>query len=225
MVAQNQGIGHKITEIAILLQNKKEATITAINLAIPAAINLAEFIKHRVKNLHQLNIFERVENSMKTRIRIKLSLNPLDTTHKGYQAPLPIDQVIEKTLEELQKPPSRNLKENTEETKSGDKRGTGRGYRRGRRYAAREKKEGTKKEDTKKEDTKKEDIKKEDNEQHRGRRSRRSRRGGRSDRDNRKNENKDSVDQPKRGSDNAFGRRSRGRTPRRGVEVPNWANT
>ena len=60
---------------------------------------------------------------------------------------------------------------------------------------------------------------------HRGRRSRRSRRGGRSDRDNRKNENKDSVDQPKRGSDNAFGRRSRGRTPRRGVEVPNWANT
>ncbi|OMJ74805.1 hypothetical protein SteCoe_26180 [Stentor coeruleus] len=113
MVAQHQGIGQKITQVAILLQTQKEATITAINLAIPSAINLVEMVKHRVKGLYQTNNFEKVVDSNKTRLIIKLSFNPLDPTEKGYQAPIPEDQVNEKSLEELKKPlyPSRNQDE------------------------------------------------------------------------------------------------------------------
>ncbi|OMJ68778.1 hypothetical protein SteCoe_33681 [Stentor coeruleus] len=104
MVAQHQGIGQKITQVAILLETQREATITAINLAIPSAINLVEMVKHRVKGLYQINTFERVADSKKTRLIIKLSFNPLDPTNKGYQAPIPEDQVNEKSLEELKKP-------------------------------------------------------------------------------------------------------------------------
>ena len=127
MVAQSQGIGQKITEVAILLQTQKQVTITAINLAIPTAINLAEFIKHRVKGLHQLNSFERVQDSMKTRLKIILSFTPLDNTSKGYQAPIPDSEVTEKTLEELKKPPQRVFRDNAE-----DPRGVEHGERRGR---------------------------------------------------------------------------------------------
>lgn len=111
MVAQNQGIGQKITQVAILLQTQKEAIITAINLAIPAAVNLVEIIKHKVKGLHQINTFEKVQDSNKTRLKIKLSFNPLDTANKGYQAPLPFDQVQEKSLEDLKKMPVRSQDE------------------------------------------------------------------------------------------------------------------
>jgi DNA-binding protein len=58
-----------------------------------------------VKGLHQLNKFERVSGSNKTRVTIQLSLDTLDTTSTGYQAPLPTDQVEEKSLEELKTPP------------------------------------------------------------------------------------------------------------------------
>ncbi|OMJ66734.1 hypothetical protein SteCoe_36327 [Stentor coeruleus] len=109
MVAQNQGIGQKITQVAILLQTQREATITAINLAIPAAINLVEIIKHRVKGLYQVNSFERVPDSKKTRMKIKLSLNPLNPADKGFQDPIPESQVIEKTLDDLKKPPQRTF--------------------------------------------------------------------------------------------------------------------
>lgn len=122
MVAQNQGIGQKITQVAILLQTQKEAIITAINLAIPAAVNLVEIIKHRVKGLHQINTFEKVQDSNKTRLKIKLSFDPLDTANKGYQAPLPLDQVQEKSLEDLKKMPVR----------SQDDRPNNRPYRRAR---------------------------------------------------------------------------------------------
>ena len=124
MVAQNQGIGQKITQVAILLQTQKEAVITAINLAIPAAINLVELIKHRVKGLYQVNTFEKVQDSNKTRLKIRLSFEPLDSADKGYQAPIPFDQVQEKTLDELKKAPVRTSDDN--------RPATGRPYRRSR---------------------------------------------------------------------------------------------
>ena len=127
MVAQNQGIGQKITQVAILLQTEKEATITAINMAIPAAINLAELIKHRVKGIHQINTFEKVADSNKTRLKIKLSLNPLNVNDKGYQAPLPSDQVQEKSLDELKKAPVRTWEDRPNARRS--RRGRGRGNR------------------------------------------------------------------------------------------------
>ena len=243
MVAQNQGIGQKITEIAILLQTQKEATITAINLAIPAAINLAEFIKHRVKGLHQLNSFEKIQDSMKTRLTIKLSFNVLDVENKGYQPPIPDDQVTEKTLEELKKPPQRTYRDFNEDDKGaeGGERRRGRGFRRSRRpYAWRNKDEGER-------DKEKE---REDFDRPRGRRPRRvrrgdpPRRGGRSDRVEGEDKGYGERKEGNRGyrsrgyggggyggyggegyggrgygggygdSDNAFGRSSRGRAPR-----------
>lgn len=136
MVAQNQGIGQKITQVAILLQTQKEATITAINLAIPAAINLVEMLKHRVKGLYQINSFERVENSMKTRLKIKLSFNPLNVADKGYQAPVPEDQVTEKSLDDLKKPPVRTARpgEETQTDRPQTDRPRGRRNRRSRGY-------------------------------------------------------------------------------------------
>lgn len=111
MVAHGQGLGQKITQAAILLQTQRQVTISAINLAISAAINLAELLKHRVKGLYQINSFEKMQDSTKTRLRIKLSFDPLDIFDKGYQPPIPEDQVTEKSLEDLKKPPARSWKE------------------------------------------------------------------------------------------------------------------
>ena len=127
MVAQNQGIGQKITQVAILLQTQKEATITAINMAIPASVNLAELIKHRVKGIYQINTFEKVADSNKTRLKIKLSLNPLNVNDKGYQAPLPSDQVQEKSLDELKIAPVRTWEDRPNARRG--RRGRGRGNR------------------------------------------------------------------------------------------------
>ena len=127
MVAQNQGIGQKITQVAILLQSQGEATITAINMAIPAAVNLAEMIKHKVKGIYQVNSFEKVPDTNKTRLKIKLSFNPLNANDKGYQAPLPEDQVQEKSLDELKKAPARTGEDRPSVRRN--RRGRGRGNR------------------------------------------------------------------------------------------------
>ncbi|OMJ86132.1 hypothetical protein SteCoe_12407 [Stentor coeruleus] len=174
MVAQNQGIGQKITQVAILLQTQREATITAINLAIPAAINLVEIIKHRVKGLYQVNSFERVPDSNKTRMKIKLSFNPLNPADKGYQEPIPENQVNEKTLDELKKPPQRTFTSGEENkrpeyTDRPARRRGGRRPRGGETMPRSDEKEHQEEEKTR---------------WPRGnRRSRRSRRGGRNDRD------------------------------------------
>lgn len=148
MIAQNQGIGQKITQVAILLETQKEATITAINLAIPSAINLVEMIKHRVKDLYQVNSFEKVPNSTKTRLIIKLSFKPLDTSAAGYQAPIPHSQVTEKSLDELKISPKKeeDFKTSGEERRGrfSSRRRFNRGGRfdRGRRDAPRRDEEG-----------------------------------------------------------------------------------
>lgn len=104
-VSKSQSLAFKIAKSAELLESNKEVTITAINSAISAAINLVELLKHRVKGLYQINKFERVEGSNKTRLVIKLSLSSLDTSEKGYQGPIPDGEVQEKTLEDLKKLP------------------------------------------------------------------------------------------------------------------------
>lgn len=104
-VSSTGGLTNMVTQAAESLHANRNATISAINSAIPYAVQLAELIKHRVKGLHQLNKFERVSGSNKTRVTIQLSLDTLDTTSSGYQAPLPTDQVEEKSLEELKTPP------------------------------------------------------------------------------------------------------------------------
>ena len=127
MVAQNQGIGQKITQVAILLQTQGHATITAINMAIPAAVNLVELIKHRVKGIHQVNSFEKVPDTNKTRLKIRLSFESSNTNDKGYQAPLPADQVQEKSLDELKKAPVRTGEDRPPMRRG--RRGRGRGSR------------------------------------------------------------------------------------------------
>mmetsp|Transcript_32085 Transcript_32085/g.31817 ORF Transcript_32085/g.31817 Transcript_32085/m.31817 type:complete len:370 (+) Transcript_32085:47-1156(+) len=113
-VSSTQGFGRQVTQVATLLETKRQAKITAINLAIPSAVNLVELIKHKVKGLYQINSFERVPNSNKTRVVFLLSLDPLDASSKGYQPPIPESQVESKTLAELKNQPTRSA---TEENK------------------------------------------------------------------------------------------------------------
>ena len=77
-VSSTQGLTRVVSEVVTLLETDGEATITAINMAIPSAVNLVELIKHRIKGIYQHNSFERVKDSMKTRVVFKLSLRPLD---------------------------------------------------------------------------------------------------------------------------------------------------
>lgn len=112
-VSSTQGFGRQVSQVAALLETKRKATITAINLAIPSAVNLVELIKHRVKGIYQQNTFERVPNSNKTRVVFLISLDPLDPAHKGYQTPIPSDQVQEKTLDEIKNPPPRTVNEDS----------------------------------------------------------------------------------------------------------------
>jgi DNA-binding protein len=104
-VSSTQGLTRVVSEVAELLETHREATITAINMAIPSAVNLVELIKHKIKGIHQQNSFERVKDSTKTRVVFKLSLAPLDTTHKGYQPPISESEVVEKSFAEMKKPP------------------------------------------------------------------------------------------------------------------------
>ena len=116
-VSSTQGLTRVVSEVAALLESQKEAKITAINMAIPSAVNLVELLKHRVKGLYQQNSFEKVPESNKTRVIFLLSLKPLDVNHKGYQAPLPESEVQEKSFAELQNPPSRSADDNADESR------------------------------------------------------------------------------------------------------------
>ena len=210
MVGQNQGLGQKITQVAILLSTQKEVKISAINLAIPAAINLAELIKHKVKGLHQINFFERMQDSKKTRISITLSLNPLDSNHKGYQPPIPEDQVEEKSLEELKKPPQRQWKKNPDEFYDKNSRRSPR-RRAGRaRFQDNENKRNLEATETN-----------QDYESSRNRRPRRVRRANAPRRGGFGSENHQNYEERNFGdSENTFGRSSRGQRSRRPARRP-----
>merc|ERR1712060_609853 len=93
-------------------QDKKTITITGTGNAITKAVTLAEVAKRRFKGLHQITslstteivdeyepLEEGLDKVTETRtlscIEIKLSMESLDTSDKGYQAPLPESEVTE----------------------------------------------------------------------------------------------------------------------------------
>merc|ERR1712087_778238 len=95
-------------------------TITGTGNAITKAVQLAEVVKRRVKGLHQITslssteivdeyepLEEGLDKVVDTRtmptIEIKLSKTPLDTSDKGYQAPLDESEVKEFDEEDLTK--------------------------------------------------------------------------------------------------------------------------
>eukprot|EP00200_Dunaliella_tertiolecta_P005134 CAMPEP_0202339972 /NCGR_PEP_ID=MMETSP1126-20121109/1605_1 /ASSEMBLY_ACC=CAM_ASM_000457 /TAXON_ID=3047 /ORGANISM="Dunaliella tertiolecta, Strain CCMP1320" /LENGTH=324 /DNA_ID=CAMNT_0048930599 /DNA_START=843 /DNA_END=1819 /DNA_ORIENTATION=+ len=100
-------------QYALELLNEKgfsNVEFAAMGRAINMAVLCAEILKRRVHGLHQItelaslalvDVWEPKEEGLETirvtrnasAIRIKLSMAPLDTTHPGYQAPLPADQV------------------------------------------------------------------------------------------------------------------------------------
>merc|ERR1712048_1222213 len=93
-------------------EDKKTITITGSGNAVTKAVTLAEVVKRRFKGLHQVaslstteivDEYEPIEEGLdkvtETRtlscIEIKLSKDALDTSDKGYQAPLPESEVTE----------------------------------------------------------------------------------------------------------------------------------
>merc|ERR1712060_188550 len=93
-------------------QDKKTITITGTGNAITKAVTLAEVAKRRFKGLHQVTslstteivdeyepLEEGLDKVTETRtlscIEIKLSKDALDTSDKGYQAPLPDSEITE----------------------------------------------------------------------------------------------------------------------------------
>merc|ERR1712014_452367 len=93
-------------------EGKKTVTITGTGNAITKAVSLAEVAKRRFKGLHQITslstteivdeyepLEEGLDKVTDTRtlscIEIKLSMEPLDTADKGYQAPIPESEVID----------------------------------------------------------------------------------------------------------------------------------
>ncbi|OMJ68730.1 hypothetical protein SteCoe_33725 [Stentor coeruleus] len=87
-VSQTENIAEKVMAAVEFLQKNGFVTMVGINLAISATISVAEQVKIKVKNLHQINSFEKFLNTNKTKVSIKLSYQPLDIENKGYQAPM-----------------------------------------------------------------------------------------------------------------------------------------
>eukprot|EP00916_Digyalum_oweni_P006393 GHVL01010980.1.p1 GENE.GHVL01010980.1~~GHVL01010980.1.p1 ORF type:complete len:341 (+),score=81.57 GHVL01010980.1:31-1053(+) len=102
-------------------QGKELIKIKATGTALYSAVTVTEIVKRRFKNLHQLTVcgssdildeFEPLEEGLdtvkKTRnvsyIEITLSKNnDLDTTHYGYQEPIPVSMVREYEPDEVQR--------------------------------------------------------------------------------------------------------------------------
>jgi hypothetical protein len=100
-----------LTPEAAWQQEKERAVVLkAMGHAISKAVTVAEVLKHRVAGLHQLtqlssietvDVFEPLEEGLDRveskrhipGICIRLSLDPLDESDPGYQAPLPASQV------------------------------------------------------------------------------------------------------------------------------------
>jgi DNA-binding protein Alba len=97
-----------------LFQEKKfpEIILRAMGRAINKTVTVAEIIKRRIPNLHQIteidstditDTWEPLEEGLDrlemtrhvSSIKIRLSTKELDKNHPGYQPPIPIDQVRE----------------------------------------------------------------------------------------------------------------------------------
>ena len=106
------GISNVVVQAATALEKSRIVTLSAINSGIPNVVQAVELLKHRIRGLHQLNSFEKVAETNKTRVSITLSLDALDARHNGYQAPIPDSQVEVKSFSELQtRPPPREPRE------------------------------------------------------------------------------------------------------------------
>lgn len=104
--------------------NKTKVVIKASGNALTKAVTLGEVIKRRFKDLHQVTVLgsveivdeyepleEGLEKVTDTRnvstIEITLSKETLDSSDKGYQAPLDASLVTEVDMEEMMKPRGR----------------------------------------------------------------------------------------------------------------------
>eukprot|EP00397_Hematodinium_sp_SG-2012_P035810 GEMP01038579.1.p1 GENE.GEMP01038579.1~~GEMP01038579.1.p1 ORF type:complete len:322 (+),score=76.74 GEMP01038579.1:92-1057(+) len=96
----------------------KSVRVIATGNALGTAVTICEILKRRFKGLHQITkigsfeivdeyepLEEGLDNVTDVRnvsfIELLLSLDPLDEKDKGYQSPLPEDQVKEVTAEEM----------------------------------------------------------------------------------------------------------------------------
>eukprot|EP00644_Phytophthora_capsici_P010447 jgi/Phyca11/80841/gw1.30.556.1 len=94
----------------LFAKSERRVVLKAMGNAISKAVTVAEILKHRVANLHQVtrissietvDVYEPLEEGLDrietTRhipgISIQLSLDELDRDDPGYQSPIPQDQV------------------------------------------------------------------------------------------------------------------------------------
>jgi DNA-binding protein len=106
-VSSTRGIGFVVSEAAKALESKGRVTLCGINFAMPRLVQAVELLKHSLKGLHQVNSFERIADSSKTRLSVTLSLSEVDSRTKGYQEPLPLSKVTERPISEIAKVPER----------------------------------------------------------------------------------------------------------------------
>jgi hypothetical protein len=78
-VSAKAPLGRLISEAAEALETSKSVRLTGLNYSASRVIDLAESLKHRVKNLHQKNEIESLteEGRNKTRFTITLSMTAL----------------------------------------------------------------------------------------------------------------------------------------------------
>jgi len=115
-VKQGPAIGRYLRRANDLFNSKEQSNdkviIKGVSAAVESATKLAELVKHRIKNLHQITELQNVEmvdeyepleegldklqfKRNATMIVITLSKTPLDKTHVGYQEPIPLSEVQE----------------------------------------------------------------------------------------------------------------------------------
>ncbi|KAL9654719.1 hypothetical protein ABK040_008516 [Willaertia magna] len=92
-------------------QQYDAVVLKAMGKAIQKAVTIAEVLKRRVPNLHQITSIEsqtiedqyapqeegldtKTQTRIKSSITITLSKKPIDKSHVGYQEPIPLDQVV-----------------------------------------------------------------------------------------------------------------------------------
>jgi len=126
-------------------KNHDSLQVVATGTALPSAVTISEILKRRFKGLHQItktgtieiiDEYEPLEEGLVpvkdvrnvSFLEVTLSKVPLDTKDKGYQPPLPEDQVKEVTDDDLIRP-----------------RGRGRGRSRGKKGAKGSKERGSSK--------------------------------------------------------------------------------
>lgn len=127
-------VGVYVTYGLKLFTEKKEEEITvrATGAALTNAVLVAETLKRRVKNLHQVTTLMSIELDSKkegvknnvSALEIKLSTKALDKKAPGYQEPLPESEVLsEEQVAEMKA--KRQSASSTDEKKGDSKKGKG----------------------------------------------------------------------------------------------------